>query len=249
MIRRSRLSYKTTGDSFMVRVVLAAIAFLLTGQAAVAADDAPYAQTVTFVASRNGKAIGTHSLTFASKDGQRTVTTSIDLAVKIVGITAYRYSHRSREVWDGTRLQSLASQTDDNGKRLALRIARAGDKLEIERGEMAPALQAAILDQGLPRDQAIRESAPGTLLPTSHWNMRQTAQSVLINSQTGLQANVAVANLGRESVQTSARTIEATHYRYSGDMRLDQWFDDKGRWVKAIFTAPDNSTIEYTLQE
>ncbi len=233
----------------MVRLVLSTIALLLAGQAALAADDAPYPQTVTFVASRNGKPIGTHSLTFSSKDGQRTVTTSIDLAVKIIGITAYRYSHRSQEIWDSNRLQSLASQTDDNGKRFALRIARAGDTLEIERGEIAPTMQAATLDQGLPPAQAIREKAPGALMPTSHWNMRQTAQSVVINSQTGVQANVAVANLGRGSVQTTARTIEATHYRYSGDMRLDQWFDDKGRWVKAIFTAPDSSTIEYTLQE
>src|SRR5258708_2412563 len=116
----------------MVRVLLATIATLLAGQAAVAADEAPYPQTVTFVASRNGQAIGIHTLTFSGTGGQKTVATAIDLSVKIIGITAYRYSHRSQEAWSGNQLQSLTSQSDDNGKRFALRIARAGDQLAIE---------------------------------------------------------------------------------------------------------------------
>ncbi len=233
----------------MVRVLFTAVAMLLAGQSAFAADEAPYPQTVTFIASRSGQAIGTHILTFSGNGSQRTVATAIDLSVKIIGITAYRYSHRSQETWSGGQLQSLTSQTDDNGKRFALRIARAGDQLAIERGKTAPLVQSAVMDQGISKDQAIKETAPSSLMPTSHWNLRQTMQSVVINSQTGVQANISVANLGRESIQTTSRTIEATHYRYSGDMRLDQWFDDKGRWVKAIFVAPDSSTIEYTLQE
>ena len=30
---------------------------------------------------------------------------------------------------------------------------------------------------------------------------------------------------------------------------MDQWFDDRGRWVKASFKAFDGSEIEYILQE
>jgi hypothetical protein len=30
---------------------------------------------------------------------------------------------------------------------------------------------------------------------------------------------------------------------------MDQWFDDRGRWVKAAFKAFDGSEIEYILQE
>ena len=30
---------------------------------------------------------------------------------------------------------------------------------------------------------------------------------------------------------------------------MEQWFDDKGRWVKGVFAAFDGSMIEYILQE
>jgi hypothetical protein len=56
--------------------------------------------------------------------------------------------------------------------------------------------------------------------------------------------------MGREPVKTATgATIEATRYHYTGDIRMDQWFDDRGRWVKGMFAAPDGSTIDYVLQE
>ena len=54
----------------------------------------------------------------------------------------------------------------------------------------------------------------------------------------------------REAVTTaSGATVQATRYRYTGELRMDQWFDDRGRWVKAAFPAFDGSMIEYILQE
>jgi hypothetical protein len=44
-------------------------------------------------------------------------------------------------------------------------------------------------------------------------------------------------------VKAIAAWIEANHYRYSGDVTKDQWFDDRG------CKASDGSTIEYILQE
>lgn len=233
----------------MGKALIAVIVTMLAGQAVAAADDFPYPQTQIFTATRNGEQIGTHTLSFAGNGGQRTVTVAIDFAVKVVGVTAYRYTHRSQEVWSGDQLRSLTGQTDDNGKRYLLQINRAGDKLAIEREEILPFIQAAIMDQGLPKRQVVKETAPGTVLPTSHWNMRQTKESVLLNTQYGTQSKFAVTQIGRESIQTSKRTLQAMRYRYAGDVKLDQWFDDKGRWVKATFVAPDGSSIEYTLQE
>jgi len=54
------------------------------------------------------------------------------------------------------------------------------------------------------------------------------------------------ANYGRV---LGAGWVDANHYRYSGDVNKDQWFDDSGRWVKTVFKASDGSTIEYILQE
>ena len=54
--------------------------------------------------------------------------------------------------------------------------------------------------------------------------------------------------LGRETIRTASSSIDATRYRYTGDLVMDQWFDDAGRWVKTSFTASDGSTVEYVLK-
>ena len=72
----------------------------------------------------------------------------------------------------------------------------------------------------------------------------------MLNTQNGDLAKVQVTPRGRETVKTaSGATMQATRYSYSGDVQMDQWFDDRGRWVRTTFKASDGSTIEYILQE
>jgi hypothetical protein len=204
---------------------------LLAGPAAAAgAQDLPYGQTLRFAAYRNGEPIGQHTLAFQQSGSNLTVSTSIDFAVKLMGFTAYRYTHRAQEVWTGETFQSVAATTDDDGKKYAVRAQRTAAGLDVQRN-------------------AGHEVLPADLLPTSHWNVRQIAQSSLLNTQNGEQARVQVTPLGREKVKTASGWIDANHYRYSGDLSKDQWFDDRGRWVKTTFKASDGSTIEYILQE
>jgi hypothetical protein len=73
---------------------------------------------------------------------------------------------------------------------------------------------------------------------------------VLLNTQYGTPSHTKITPMGRETIKTvSGATVQATRYRYTGDLRMDQWFDDRGRWVRASFPAFDGSTIEYILQE
>ena len=58
-----------------------------------------------------------------------------------------------------------------------------------------------------------------------------------------------VTVLGRETIKTASSALQATRYRYEGDVKMDQWFDDRGRWVKMAFAGSDGSAIEYVLQE
>ena len=90
---------------------------------------------------------------------------------------------------------------------------------------------------------------PAALLPSTHWNMNQTRQGFLLNAQKGTQDEIAVKPLRRVSVDTLSGKIDAMHYRYEGGVRMDQWFDDRGRWVKMRFVVSDGSTIDYVLQE
>ncbi len=207
-----------------------ALMLTLTGAASAAASGPlPYGPSLSFIAYRNGEAIGRHTVTFEREGGQLKVTTSIDLAVKFVGFTAYRYTHRAQEVWSGDSLVSLVSQTDDNGTKHSVKAAREANDITVTH-------------------DGARTVLPLKTLPSSHWNIEQVRQSVLLNTQKGTEARVKVTPGARESIKTSSGMIPATRYSYTGDVVMEQWFDDHGRWVKISFKASDGSTIEYILQ-
>jgi hypothetical protein len=219
----------------MVRLLILAFA-LLSATPALAGQALAYGPEIKFAAFRNGEQIGSHRLTF-ERDGDRlVVTTSIDLAVKMIGVTLYRYTHRSREIWIGEELNAFDSQTDDNGDPYTVRARRNALELDVEKkapGSAGPT----------------QTVMPADLLPSTHWNAKQTAQGFLLNAQKGTKDEITVTPQGRESVKTLSGFVAATLYRYGGGVRMDQWFDDRGRWVKSRFVVSDGSTVEYLLQE
>src|SRR3546814_15124045 len=73
---------------------------------------------------------------------------AIDIAVDVLGITVFRFTHRAEEVWRGGQLWSLVSDTDDDGTRRRVQAERRNGML---RGRVHGA--------GLP--------APGSILPAS----------------------------------------------------------------------------------
>jgi len=235
-----------------MRRQLAVAMFLVVGvsTAATAANDFPYGQSLAFTVYRNGKEIGHHTISFQQDGGKRLVNVSVDLSVKALGVTAYRYLHTAQEIWSGGTFQALDSRTDDNGMKYVVRVQRDGKGLIVDRQVTPPLIPAAANDQGLQRAESSRDLQPASMLPTSNWNFGQVGQSVLLNTQYGTPSHTKITAMGREPVRTvSGNTIQATRYRYAGDLRMDQWFDDRGRWVKASFPAFDGSTIEYILQE
>ncbi len=212
-----------------MRLLLASLCLILPVHAAASADGAiAYGPSLSFIAYRNGEAIGRHDLVFARDGSHLTVTTRIRLAVKFMGFTAYRYDHTAQEVWQNQRLISLSARTDDNGK------------LYDVRAERTPAGLAVRTNDRL-------ETLSGSLLPSSHWNIAQVGQSALLNTQTGREARVRITLLGREQVRTAAGIVQASRYNYQGDVEMDHWFDDLGRWVKTAFTASDGSRVDYVL--
>ena len=180
----------------MRRLVLASI-LVATGAAAAGADEFPYGNTHSFAVYRNGQQIGTHTLAFQNSGGKRAVTTSIDFAVKALGMTVYRYSHRGNEIWNGSTLQSIDTKTDDNGKQFTMRARQNGNQLAVERKAVEPAAGTAMNDQGLQRNDTVVETLPATMLPSTHWNLNQVKQSILLNTQYGTPSKVKITDLGR----------------------------------------------------
>jgi hypothetical protein len=217
--------------------------------AAAKADVSPYGASLSFAALRNGQRIGTHVLTFQQDGVRQVVTTQIDLAVRLLGVVAYRYTHRGQEIWSDGRFQSISTESNDNGEKFAVKAQSESSGLIVRRREPQSFIKTSTGDDTSEQQHWIREVHAGQILPSTHWNIAQTRQRQLLNTQTGKIMTMTVSEVGRETVKTATEAAAATHFSYTGEIVMDQWFDDRSRWVKSNFKATsDGSTIEYILQ-
>jgi len=194
---------------------------------AVRSADAKAPETLAFDLFREGAHIGTHRIAFREEGDSLQVTIDIEIAVKVLFVTAYRYSHRNEETWRDGRLVAISTRTDDDGKKLQV-DARPGD------GGL------------LVRASAGDGPAPADIMPTSYWNPATLTASRLLNTQDGRIMQVRLVEVGRERIFAGGETIPATHYRMEGDLRLELWYDLDGRLARIRFQAEsDGSVIDY----
>lgn len=220
-----------------------------TRLAAAADQSFAYGESHVFTAFRNGLQIGHHALRFHEEGGQRHVSTSIDLAVHLLGMSVYRFTYRCHEIWSGDTFQALTADTDNDGKRYTVRANRTAEGIAVAHEGARPVVKASGAMEPVARDASGRDILPDATLPTTHWNILQVRANTLLHTEYGTLYKVAVARGPRENIRTATGALAATRYDYTGELQFTQWFDVRNRWVKAIFNAPDGSPIEYILQE
>ena len=188
-----------------------------------------YGSEIRFDVYRDGRAVGSHTVNFREHDDRLFVETRFDVKVSVLFFTAFRYSYAATEIWQDGCLQSVRAVTDDDGKRSIVQASASASALRGEgpRGEI---------------------DAPAGLFPTSHWNARVLQSDRVLNTITGTIDQVSILDLGADMVSVNGRTAPAQRFRYTGDLNVDVWYDDEGRWVKMRFAAKDGSIIEYVCR-
>jgi hypothetical protein len=171
-----------------------------------------------FEVRRGDAPIGTHKVAIR-KAGERTdVEIEIDLAVRFAFLTVYRYTHRSRETWEGARLVGLDASTDDNGERT--RVA------------------ARATDAGLAVDgSGGRYVAPASVAPTSYWRRDKLERTHLLDTQSGKLVAVANAALGTRAADVDGAPAPVDFYRVSGDLEAELGYAADGSWAALAFEA------------
>lgn len=104
------------------------------------------------------------------------------------------------------------------------------------------ALSSKTNDDGTPHQ--LRTGNKGAL-PASLWNDDIVHTGKLMNTIDGNIMSVRVADLGMDSVGTKRGKVNAHHYRLSGDLARDLWYDADGNLVRVAFKADDGSTVTY----
>jgi hypothetical protein len=89
------------------------------------------------------------------------------------------------------------------------------------------------------------KTAGNGALPASLWNDDIVRAGTLMNTIDGKIMKVRVADLGSETVKTRRGAVPAHHYRLSGELARDLWYDADGNLAQVAFKADDGSTVMY----
>jgi uncharacterized protein DUF6134 len=171
---------------------------------------------VRFAVMRGHSKIGAHTVTFRDRPDGLTVHTVIDLAVRVVFITVFRYQHECEEVWASGRLLSLRSRTNEDGKHYAVAATAEPSGIRVV-GPGGPLVVGS-----------------GLLTSNSLWDPLLIDQQRLIDAQYGGQIGLVVHRRGTESlVLAGTERVVADRFQiltphYGGLL----WYDATGRWVK-----------------
>lgn len=147
----------------------------------------------------------------------------VELKVKVLGVTLYRYELNYVEEWKAGKLISLNSTCNDDGDDHFARVKRVGDMLEIDGSEH----QGAI---------------PGDAVTTSYWAYPFIQATTWISTQTGAPLTMNATKRGSETIPTASGQIEAEKWSVTGGYDADIYYRGK-EWVAIGFLAGDERAI------
>ena len=145
-----------------------------------------------------------------------------------IGIVKYTYTFRGTETWQEGRLAKLSSTADDNGKKLSVTAEMTAEGLTIHAGG---------------KDVLVKNDA----WPTTYWKLpaekSRTPSVTIIDSDTGKVMFGKMEKVGEDKIATCGAEVLCNHYRISGDVAADLWYDGHNRLVRQESQEQGHKTI------
>lgn len=185
--------------------------------------------SLSFTVLRNGDPIGTHAYKFKEAGPRTYVDIVTDIKVKVAFLTVYRFEHEAREEWFKDKLVKTFSTTNDDGTDHTLNVSKTKGALNVD-------------------GDGKKSEAEYGIMPASLWHPETVKREMLLNTLDGKIMSVKVEDLGAEDVMVKGSAIQAQHFRLSGELERDLWFNAKGLLVMVRFKGDDGSDISYELR-
>lgn len=186
----------------------------------------PANRRLVFTALRNGVRIGEHRMTFSGDAASPTISTEVEIAVKLGSVTVYNYRHTAREIWEDGRFESLETVTDATAGDRKVSARRTADGVLIRTG----------------RREVL---APAGTAPLTHWNSK-VLTGRLFNPQEGNLARITASPKGLRPVTLAdGRSLEVQVWSLRGEAEIENWYDRNGVWTGLNGRLVDGSRIEY----
>ena len=205
-------------------VILGGLLAAGAGQRA-AADETEVRQ---FTVQVDGKNAGQYLMTI-SRRGGGVESMSGQASVKVrVLFKTYTYNYNGTEHWKNGRLQQLESNTDDDGKRFAVRAVAEGNSLRVTVNGQA-------------------HTARPDVWPTTHWKLPPSEHHnkavPLLDADTGKAMDGHLQYNGVQQLTVGGRPQSCYHFRVTGGpFPVDLWYDGAHRLVREEFTVDGHRT-------
>lgn len=172
------------------------------------------AREIAYRVIRDGGDVGRYRLWIAQGDAGVTVRSDMNVAVRFLGLTLYRYRMQAEEFWTDNRLAALTSHTNDNGKIRNVTAAASGDVLMLTK-------------------DGKNMTVPGDVGTTSFWRADTPYRDNLLDIAKGRVRKVHGTPLGRKKVKFGDVSVWARHYAIAGQIKRELWYDDDFCLVRA----------------
>jgi uncharacterized protein DUF6134 len=156
------------------------------------------------------------------------IDSHLRIAVKLLGVVAYREEADTTEIMHGDRLVSLNSVTNKDGRHLEVHGEAKGDEFMVN----------CTLGTF---------SGPGSISPSDPWVLKHTGEEVVVSTSTGKIVHVHISGGDYDKVAMNGAEVTARHFVVSGDKRQEVWLDNREVPIK-FRTIEDGTPIDFVLQ-
>jgi hypothetical protein len=206
-------------------LVLAGLGLLVMNQAVARAGDI---ETRDFNVHVDHKPAGEAHMTINRQDdGTTTMSCDTDVLVRYL-LIKYKYSYRGQEIWKDGRLQRFESNCDDDGKRYAITaIAEgAGVRVRVNRQERVVRPEVWLSSYWALPDAKVRSQ----VIP-------------IMDADNGRDLDGRLQHIGTQQMNVAGQVTTVNHYRLTGTVRVDLWYDTTDRLVRQEWVEEGHHTM------
>jgi hypothetical protein len=173
------------------------------------------------------KDAGAYHMTLTEKDGVVTMTGAARVKVSYV-VVSYKYDYAGTETWKDGRLQAFRSSCNDDGKKHEVSAYIDGKDLRVK------------------ADGKDSKTSVDTWL-TSYWHLpdatlRKGGLS-LMDADTGKLMTGKLGYIGKETMTVGGKEQVCFHYRLTGDVSVELWYDGSDRLVRQEWKEDGHKTV------
>jgi hypothetical protein len=185
-------------------------------------------ETRVFAVLVDGKHAGNANMTIQRQDDGATVVSSDTNVVVKVLIKKYVYTCQAREVWKDGRLQQASSQCNDDGKQFQVSAVAQADGVHV-------------------RVNGRERTARPEIWLSSYWTLpdaklRNQVIPVL-DIDNGRDMQVRLQHIGAAQVAVAGQMQNVQHYRLTGTVRIDLYYDANERLVRQEWVEDGHPTV------